>query len=580
MSRFLVLVLLFALPALAHEEAGGYDVHFSPGSAFMGDATLLAADISDGGKPVSGTAVDFVVDQHDRGISERLRAQERSAGSFVARYAFSSPGSYEVHVEAGETRRTFSVAVAGTDAGSVALILALLAGCVATLYVMRTGRMRNAGIALLLVLVLIGLGYSLHELYASGAAQRGVTVCVSPSECYWSAHIHASVDVTACGAGLRFPVEKGPLSGPHTHEEKNLIHFHERLRLNDAGAVVDATPLRLGAFFDAMNVTFDKDRILDKRNGDSCREASVLKMTVNGKPRDTFRDYVWKDGDKIALVFDESPAQAAVADDEAALQAPELTLPIIIGFALIDSINPCVIGVLILLLTVLVRAKKRRTMLANGSVYVLGVYITYLIGGITLLSVFNAVRDVQQLSQLFYLLMGGVVIIAGMIEIKDFFWYGHGFTLSIPARFVKTMERKAQDTHASLLSAFTFGALVTLVELPCTGAPYLAIITMLSQSGTQFYSALALLLLYNLVFVLPLLVIIFLAYRGVGYKRMEHWRREHRGTMRLVIGILLMALGIWIVATVAEHLLVPLIGGSIIMIGAMAALWRLRPHRH
>src|SRR3989344_4158666 len=218
------------------------------------------------------------------------------------------------------------------------------------------------------------------------------------------------------------------------------------------------------------------------------------------------------------------------------LQAPALSLPIIIGFGLLDSINPCVIGVLLVMLTVLLKTGDKRKVLMNGLAYTAGVYATYLLGGLTLLSVFNAVRSIVILGQILYIVVGIFVIIAGILEVKDFFWYGLWFSLSIPKRFVGYVEEKVNTIHASLLAAIFFGIVITLIELPCTGAPYLAILTLMSQGGLNYLTGLPLLLLYNLVFVLPLIAIIAMVYYGFAIKRFESWKQEHRGTMRLLIG--------------------------------------------
>ncbi len=253
-------------------------------------------------------------------------------------------------------------------------------------------------------------------------------------------------------------------------------------------------------------------------------------------------------------------------------QAPSLSIPIITGMALIDSINPCVIGVLILLLTILLKTGNRKAILANGAAYTIGVYITYLIGGLTLLGVFNLIRDVIFISQILYFVVGAFVIIAGFLEVKDFFWYGRWYSLGIPASLVKTVEKRASAAHVSLVATFSFGVILTLIELPCTGAPYLAVLTLMSQSGAAYLTSLPLLLFYNLVFVLPLIVIIYLAYSGFGMKRLEGWREEHRGQMRLYIGLVLLAIGIWIMTAVAEYLLAPLIVGTIGIIAIMAVI--------
>jgi len=257
----------------------------------------------------------------------------------------------------------------------------------------------------------------------------------------------------------------------------------------------------------------------------------------------------------ISLVY----AQEEIIPDVAAFQAPSLSLPIITGLALLDSINPCVIGVLILLITVLLKTGKKQAILRNGIAYTVGVYVTYLIGGLTLLSLFNLIRSVVFVSQILYFVVGIFVIFAGLLEIKDFFWYGRWYSLAIPASLVKTVEHKASGAHVSLWASFGFGVMLTLIELPCTGAPYLAVLTLMSQSGTAYITALPLLLFYNLIFILPLIVIIYLAYSGTSLKKIERWRRENRGMMRLYIGLVLLAIGIWILTAVAEKLLIPLI---------------------
>lgn|SRR3989344_1640195 len=256
-------------------------------------------------------------------------------------------------------------------------------------------------------------------------------------------------------------------------------------------------------------------------------------------------------------------ATAVFAQEAPWSSAVQLSLPVIIGLGAIDAINPCVIGVLLLLLSVLLKVGDKSLVLKNGFAYTAGVYFTYLIGGLTLLGAFNAVRSITVISQLFYLVIGTFVIIAGVLEVKDFFWYGRWFSLAIPKRFISFIETRVQTTHLSIISAAFFGMVVTLIELPCTGAPYLAILTLMSQQGFGYIKALPLLLFYNLVFVLPLIVIIFLAYFGVGLKHFQTFKQEKRGLMRLGIGLALWVVGVWIITTLKPDWLLPLAGGLI-----------------
>src|SRR3989344_6177124 len=107
------------------------------------------------------------------------------------------------------------------------------------------------------------------------------------------------------------------------------------------------------------------------------------------------------------------------------------TIPVVLGTALIDSINPCAIGVLVLLIATLISlSKNRNKMLAVGGIYIAAVFLTYLAAGFGLLIFIQKLNISQPLSWI----VGGLVIILGLLEIKDFWWYGQGISLQIPAR--------------------------------------------------------------------------------------------------------------------------------------------------
>ena len=89
---------------------------------------------------------------------------------------------------------------------------------------------------------------------------------------------------------------------------------------------------------------------------------------------------------------------------------------------------------------------------------------------------------------------------------------------------------------------------VALVELPCTGAVYLAILSIMALSGITTLN-IELLLLYNIIFVLPLVVILISFVYGMKSERIEAWRKAHRAVMRLIIGAVLVALGVWMLQT-------------------------------
>jgi len=214
--------------------------------------------------------------------------------------------------------------------------------------------------------------------------------------------------------------------------------------------------------------------------------------------------------------------------------------------AAIDSINPCAIGVLILMVSVLLAAKKSTgRMIFLGSIYILSVFVVYLLAGLGLMYFLSTIP--LYITEYLSITVGTLIVFAGMIEIKDFFWYGRWFSLSIPPYFAKKLHK--YSTKTTIPGIMLLGAFVSAVELPCTGAPYLAIIALLSQYFD--FNAFLLLVLYNIIFVAPLIVILVMVALGKKLYEIKKWKQENRGFMRLFVGLLLVAMG-WLLMFIAN----------------------------
>ena len=222
------------------------------------------------------------------------------------------------------------------------------------------------------------------------------------------------------------------------------------------------------------------------------------------------------------------------------------TLITVLTSAAIDAINPCAIGVLILMISVVLSSGGSvKRMLGIGFLYTFAVFFTYLVSGLGLIYFFSNVPIV--IAEYISIAVGLFIVAAGVFEIKDYFWYGRGFSLAIPAVFAKMIHDYSE--RVTVPSVIFLGAFVSAVELPCTGAPYLAIITILSQYFD--FTAFLMLVIYNIVFVSPLIVILILVASGMQLQRLKAWKQEARGTMRLFIGLLLVALG-WMLMLIAN----------------------------
>ncbi len=223
------------------------------------------------------------------------------------------------------------------------------------------------------------------------------------------------------------------------------------------------------------------------------------------------------------------------------------TLGLVVGSAAIDSINPCAIGVLILMVSVVLgQGGSPSRLLKVGSAYIFAIFFTYLIAGLGLVYFFSAIPIV--IAEYLSIAVGLLVIAAGVLEVKDFFWYGKGFSLQIPTKFANKIHDWSTQNQ-SLWGVMLLGAFVAAVELPCTGAPYLAIITILRVDFNLV--ALSLMVLYNIIFVAPLIIILGMIVSGTKISDVSKWKEESKGTMRLFMGLLLVALG-WILIMIAN----------------------------
>jgi cytochrome c biogenesis protein CcdA len=223
------------------------------------------------------------------------------------------------------------------------------------------------------------------------------------------------------------------------------------------------------------------------------------------------------------------------------------TLGLVVGTAAIDSINPCAIGVLILMISVVMgQGKGTKRLLTVGAAYIGAIFMTYLIAGLGLVYFFTKVPIV--IAEYLSMAVAALIIVAAIIEIKEYFWYGKGFSLQIPPKAAAKIHEWS-TSNTSIWGVMALGAFVAAVELPCTGAPYLAIITVLRINFN--FMAFMLMILYNLIFVSPLIIILIMVASGSKISAVAKWKEDSKGAMRLFMGLLLAALG-WILILIAN----------------------------
>lgn len=220
-----------------------------------------------------------------------------------------------------------------------------------------------------------------------------------------------------------------------------------------------------------------------------------------------------------------------------------LTLSAVLGAAVADSWNPCAIGVLLLLVTLIVTAQHtRRFVLLFGATYIIGVYIAYFLIGLGLLQA----AHLFGIHNFFGWLAAILLVIFGIAHLKpSLVTWIPGLRWLLTCKVPPHRELAAQ--RGALVGGLILGVFVGVCEFPCTGAIYLAVVALLATSAS-YWQGVGYLVLYNLVFILPLVVVLFAIGRPAVLKRIETW--QHANVLRVsqVIGAVMLLGGITILA--------------------------------
>jgi len=218
-----------------------------------------------------------------------------------------------------------------------------------------------------------------------------------------------------------------------------------------------------------------------------------------------------------------------------------LTLPILIGAALVDPINPCEFAVLLILMTTLLASGNRKRALLSGIAYSVSIFISYFLMGIGLYSIISSIET----TSVFIKVIGFVAIIIGIFNLKDFFWYGKLFVMEVPLSWRPKLKEFVKSITGPI-SAFLIGFLVSLFLLPCTSGPYIVILGMLGH-GETYLKAIMLLALYNLIFILPMVGITIGVYFGMNVEKAEETRTRNLRVLHLIAGLIMLVMGIVLV---------------------------------
>jgi cytochrome c biogenesis protein CcdA len=222
---------------------------------------------------------------------------------------------------------------------------------------------------------------------------------------------------------------------------------------------------------------------------------------------------------------------------------------------LIDGINPCAIATMIFLISFLAtRKRKRSEVLIIGLAFTVSVFFTYLAMGIGAFKALTFLQKYIWISTVIRWSAAAVAFIIGLLSFKDAYVYKKtGKTSDIALQLPKAVKMRIHGIISGNLSggslvigAVITGFLVTLLEAVCTGQVYLpTIVLMTRQEGLRITGWLYL-LMYNFLFVLPLIIVMIGAWYGMQWKDLAGITRKNLTLMKVLPGTLLCGLGLFI----------------------------------
>ena len=214
--------------------------------------------------------------------------------------------------------------------------------------------------------------------------------------------------------------------------------------------------------------------------------------------------------------------------------------------ALVNSVNPCQMAMLILvLITILSRnPEKKKKILLSGFSFIAAVYIAYLFYGVVLVQMFQSFTGTLKESAVYVKYTFAILsMLVGGLQIKDFLFYKKGsFATEMPI-WMRPKAKKIIEKITSPVGAFLTGFIITLFLGPCTITPLLIATESLSRFG--IIGALPWLAYFNLIIIIPLVIITLIIYKGfVTAETVSQWKERNVKILHFIAGMLLLSVGI------------------------------------
>jgi len=238
----------------------------------------------------------------------------------------------------------------------------------------------------------------------------------------------------------------------------------------------------------------------------------------------------------------------------------------VFGAGLVNGLNPCAFVTIVFFLSYLAfMGRQGREVLLVGATFTLGVFIAYLLAGLGLSRLMEPLSGVQVALKRFMFSFAAVLCLAlSGISLYDYLKARQGkiddmkIKLSLDVRRqVHRVIREGAQMRAFYVVAFGVGAIVSLIQLTCTSPIYIGIVFLVHEVPEMQTNAFLYLLLYNLAYIVPLVVVFLLAYFGTSSEQLGNFITKRTASIKMLTAVVFLMMAGWLI-----YQLLPLLGAT------------------
>lgn len=222
---------------------------------------------------------------------------------------------------------------------------------------------------------------------------------------------------------------------------------------------------------------------------------------------------------------------------------------------LVDGVNPCAFATLIFFISYLsLSGRKGKEILLVGLAFTSGVFLAYLLIGLGFYRILDLLGNwLSIMGKIVYGITAVLCLTFSVFSFSDYLKTKKGdlgdMALKLPDKLRKRINetiRKGRNVESYALGAFCTGLVISLLELACTGQVYLPTIIYVSSVPELRLQSVGYLILYNVMFIIPLIIIFILAFYGTSSKQLTGFIQKRGSGIKLAMSILFLVLGIWL----------------------------------